>query len=166
MLSLTLVATSCAFARADPVALPPPSPEVQAALAQRVDLDWDDEDAVVEEWLRVQRVLAGPLGVDEDAMSAIGRIVARRTPDVEASVVNHWLVVGGGGSAHAMSEAARPTLVLHGTGDPFFPVEHGEALAREIAGARLVRLEGVGHEVPPRSTWDVVVPAILEHTAG
>ncbi len=44
-------------------------------------------------------------------------------------------------------------------------VDHGEALAREIPGARLVPLDGVGHEIPPRLFWDLVVREILEHTA-
>jgi hypothetical protein len=39
------------------------------------------------------------------------------------------------------------------------------ALEREIPGARLIRVEGMGHELP-REVWDVVVPAILEHTAN
>jgi pimeloyl-ACP methyl ester carboxylesterase len=58
-----------------------------------------------------------------------------------------------------------PTLVLHGTEDPLFPFEHGEALAKEIPGARLVPLEGVGHAELPRVVWDDVVAAIAAHTA-
>ena len=58
-----------------------------------------------------------------------------------------------------------PTLVIHGTADPLFPIEHGEALAAEIPGARLLALEGMGHQVPPEPLWDVVVPVLLEHTA-
>jgi pimeloyl-ACP methyl ester carboxylesterase len=46
-----------------------------------------------------------------------------------------------------------------------FPVEHGEALAREIPGAALITLEGVGHELPRRA-WNAVVPAILELTVS
>jgi pimeloyl-ACP methyl ester carboxylesterase len=64
-----------------------------------------------------------------------------------------------------MADIAAPTLVLHGTDDPLFPLAHGEALAREIRGARLLRVEGMGHEPPPRPTWDLVVPAVVEHTA-
>ena len=63
------------------------------------------------------------------------------------------------------AEIRAPTLVLHGTEDPLFPPAHGEALAREIPGARLVLLEGMGHEVPPRPLWDQVVAAVLDHTA-
>jgi pimeloyl-ACP methyl ester carboxylesterase len=60
-----------------------------------------------------------------------------------------------------------PTLVIHGTEDPMYPYGNAVALAKEIAGAQLLALERVGHEVPPpRALWDVVVPAILRHTAS
>ena len=41
-----------------------------------------------------------------------------------------------------------PTLVVHGRCDPFFPVGNGEALAREIPGARLIILEEASRTVP------------------
>ena len=44
-----------------------------------------------------------------------------------------------------------------------FPLEHGEALAREIPGARLLTLEGTGHGVE-RSDWEPIARAILAHT--
>jgi pimeloyl-ACP methyl ester carboxylesterase len=43
-----------------------------------------------------------------------------------------------------------------------FPIEHGEAVAEEIPGARPLRFEGAGHGVD-RADWKVVVAAILEH---
>jgi pimeloyl-ACP methyl ester carboxylesterase len=58
-----------------------------------------------------------------------------------------------------------PTLVVHGTVDPLFPLPHAESFVAEIPHARLLPLEGVGHELAPPATWDVVVPALLEHTA-
>ncbi len=47
-----------------------------------------------------------------------------------------------------------------------YPYANAVALANEIPGAGLLALERVGHEVPPRYLWDVVVPAILRHTAS
>ena len=61
---------------------------------------------------------------------------------------------------------AAATLVVHGTEDPLFPYEHAVALAREIPAAELLALERTGHEYFPRETWDLVVPAVLRHTAG
>jgi pimeloyl-ACP methyl ester carboxylesterase len=65
-----------------------------------------------------------------------------------------------------MADIGAPTLVLHGTDDPMFPLAHGEALAAEIPGATLLPLDGMGHEVPPPQLWDVVVPAIVRHTGS
>ena len=46
---------------------------------------------------------------------------------------------------------------------PIVPVRHGQALADEVPGARLLPLDGAGHGVD-RADWDVLVRAILEHT--
>ena len=167
VLSLTLVATSAAFDRADPTPLPPPEPRIVASFEQpEADPDWSDEDAVVDQMVEVHRTYAGSLGLDEERVRSTARRVVERTRDVQASVTNHWVVVGGGEETpHAMAEIVAPTLVLHGTDDPMFPIGHGRSLAAEITGARLIELEGMGHEVPPRALWDVVVPAIVEHTA-
>ena len=54
--------------------------------------------------------------------------------------------------------------MIHGAADPMFPLEHGEALAEEIPGARLLTLEGAGHGVD-RADWETIVRAIVEHTA-
>ena len=166
--SLTLIATTAAFDRASSAPLPPPDARL-ADVGEDDDAvdDWADLEAVVERMVDVQRVYGGAAVFDEDRVRATARRVVERTPDVRASVTNHWLVLGGGDDvAHTMAEIDVPTLVLHGTDDPMFPVAHGRALAEEIPGARLVELEGMGHEVPPRSLWDVVVPAIVEHTAS
>ncbi len=40
--------------------------------------------------------------------------------------------------------------MIHGTADPRFPVEHGQALAEEIPGATLLLLDGAGHGVDCR----------------
>lgn len=41
-----------------------------------------------------------------------------------------------------------PTLILHGTDDPLIPYTHATTYARLIPGANLVKMEGVGHELP------------------
>ena len=47
-----------------------------------------------------------------------------------------------------LPELAIPALVIHGRRDPFFPVGNGEALAREIPGARLLVLERAATAIP------------------
>lgn len=169
VLSLTLIATTAAFERADATALPRPSPEVMAVLSQEDFDDWDDLDAVVEEQVRVERVFAGGRGIDEDRVREAARHTVARTPDVHAAVVNHWQVIGGGGGSeeepHRVDEITQPTLVVHGSDDPMLPLPHGQALAAEIPDATLLVVDGMGHSHPPPPSWDQVVPAIHTHTA-
>jgi pimeloyl-ACP methyl ester carboxylesterase len=58
-----------------------------------------------------------------------------------------------------------PLLVIHGTDDPVYPVEHGIALAQSAPGSTFVRLEGSGHELHP-ADWDTIIDAIVAHTAS
>jgi pimeloyl-ACP methyl ester carboxylesterase len=59
-----------------------------------------------------------------------------------------------------LPELALPTLVVHGRRDPFFPVGNGEALAREIPGARLLVLEEAATAIPAAAA-DEVAAAML-----
>src|ERR1700681_226973 len=52
-----------------------------------------------------------------------------------------------------------PTLVIHGIDDVLVPVENGRLVAEAVPGARLIELEGMGHDVPRRA-WPVVADAI------
>ena len=96
------------------------------------------------------------------------RELARR--DVErarnfAAAQNHGVLPDDERSREPLSSIAAPTLVIHGTADPMFPLEHGEALARELPGARLLRLEDAGHGVD-RADWAAISRGIIEHTAA
>ena len=50
---------------------------------------------------------------------------------------------------------AVPTLVVHGRRDPFFPVGNGEAIAREIPGARLLVLDDAATAIPDSAAGEV-----------
>ena len=60
-----------------------------------------------------------------------------------------------------LAELAIPALVVHGRRDPFFPIGNGEALAREIPGARLLVLEGAATAIPEAAAGEVA-GAMLE----
>jgi pimeloyl-ACP methyl ester carboxylesterase len=58
-----------------------------------------------------------------------------------------------------LPELAMPALVVHGRRDQFFPVGNGEALAREIPGARLLVLERAATAIPDVVASEVAVSA-------
>lgn len=82
-----------------------------------------------------------------------------------AAVQNHGVLPEGEAPSGTLSSITAPTLVIHGTADPMFPMEHGKATAEEISGARLLLLEDAGHGVYP-ADWERITGAILEHTAA
>jgi len=165
--TLTLISTSPSGPGGPENDLPPMADRLAAVFADPApDPDWSDRDAVVEYLVDTDRPFEGPDSFDEAYVRNLARRIVDRTINLESSSKNHWLVEDGGEDTRPrLGEVTAPTLVIHGTEDPLFPPGHGAALAREIAGATLLLLHGVGHQVPPPATWDLVVPAILRHTA-
>jgi len=166
--TLTLVSTTPALDRPpNSSALPSISADLAAYFEQSArmpPLDWSDRAAVVERLVADQRAHMGT-GYDARQVRALAARAVARTRDPESCARNHALLDPGLMPAGALADLTVPTLVVHGTADPLIPVPHGEALAREIPGATLLTLDGVGHEVSPPATYDVVVPAVLAHTA-
>jgi pimeloyl-ACP methyl ester carboxylesterase len=158
--SLTLISTTAAV----PIGrgLPPPTDEF-GRFVSSARVDWSDHDSVIDYLVDYQRLLAGGRReFDEEAARGLVRRDVERARD-PAAVQNHDVLDHGEGPAAPLSSIAAPTLVIHGSADPMFPIEHGEALADEIPGATLLRLEGAGHGVY-RVDWEAIVEAILEHT--
>jgi pimeloyl-ACP methyl ester carboxylesterase len=52
--------------------------------------------------------------------------------------------------------------VIHGDRDPMVRPSGGRATAAAIAGARLVTIPGLGHDLP-RGAWDRIVDAIVDN---
>ena len=146
--------------------LPPIGEELAdffAAAAKSTVPDPDDHEALVTMLVEDQRAFV-PERFDEARTRAVVERAVRRTPDMRPSLANHHVMSDGEPVEATLADIAAPTLVIHGTRDPLFPVGHGEVLAREIPNATLLVLDGVGHEPPPPYTWDTVIPAILDHT--
>jgi pimeloyl-ACP methyl ester carboxylesterase len=161
VLSLVLISTSPAT-RGDR-SLPAAAERFGDFLAS-AEVDWSDQGSVIEYLVAYERMLAGGVRpFDEVAWREfVGRDV-ERARDIAASQ-NHTMIPEGDVPLEPISSIAVPTLVIHGTADPMFPSQHGQALAEEIPGARLVTLEGAGHGVD-RADWKTIAQTIVEHTA-
>jgi pimeloyl-ACP methyl ester carboxylesterase len=161
ILSLVLISTSPATPGERVL---PSATERYARFLATAEVDWSDQEAVIEYLVDYSRVLAGgERPFDEAAVRELVRRDVERARQI-ASSENHGVIAEGDVSRKPLSSIAVPTLVIHGTEDPMFPVEHGQALAVEIAGARLLTLNGAGHGVD-RADWETIVRAIIGHTA-
>ncbi|GAA0739362.1 alpha/beta hydrolase [Dactylosporangium roseum] len=156
--SLALIATSPIVTGPDVAPLPPPAPRIQVQSADPGPTpDWTDRAAFVERIVAGEALFAGSLPSDVAALRTLAGAVFDRTTDVAAGQTNHWILGDDHPFTGSLSAITAPTVVLHGTEDPLFPLPHGEALAAAIPGARLVPLRGMGHQVPPPPLWDTVI---------
>ena len=130
------------------------------------EIDWSDRTAVVERLVGEVLSLGGPFTADEPHVRRIAERIFDRTTDMAASQVNHYAAAEGPSIRDRLGTIKVPTLVIHGTVDPMLSLDHAEAFIREIPGAQLLTLEGVGHEHPPAAYWPQVISALLEHTGG
>ncbi|PKN35932.1 MAG: alpha/beta hydrolase [Deltaproteobacteria bacterium HGW-Deltaproteobacteria-19] len=72
-------------------------------------------------------------------------------------------VIAGGDRRPSLSSVKVPTLVIHGADDPLIPVEGGKDTARVIPGARLLIVNGMGHDMP-KGVWAEIAEAISQHS--
>jgi pimeloyl-ACP methyl ester carboxylesterase len=158
--TLVLISTSPAMALNRQ--LPPPTSEF-VEFASTVSIDWTDAESVIENQIAYSRLLAG--GHREFDEAAARRLVRR---DIEratnfSALKNHDAIADDGRSRPPLSSITAPTLVIHGTADPMFPVAHGEALADAIPNATLLTLDHAGHGIH-EADWPAIAEAIIVHT--
>lgn len=156
--------------------LPRPSPEYVAqviALNATAPRDASDVANRFVENFRLAKGARSPF--DEDAWQALGRAFAERPlarqDGLTAGMANH--------SNHALAQKATPelnaaqlasivtrTLIVHGSDDPIFPVEHAHWAAAAIRGSTLRVIEKMGHALDP-FFFPSVVAALKEfHECG
>jgi pimeloyl-ACP methyl ester carboxylesterase len=73
-------------------------------------------------------------------------------------------ILASGNRTAELRRITAPTLVIHGTNDRLVAPSGGRATARAIPGARLLTIEGMGHDLP-RGAWPQILDAIVETTA-
>ncbi|WP_137930821.1 alpha/beta fold hydrolase [Mesorhizobium comanense] len=126
------------------------------------DVDWSDCRQAIDFVVRDARAIAGVAHPFDEAGA---RAFIEQDYDRSGgflSATNHFMLGGGGNSKGRLHEIRARLLVIHGTADPIFPIEHGEALVQAVGGARLLRIEGGGHELHMQD-WPDIAGAVLAH---
>ena len=143
--------------------LPAFSAKCAQHMAAGEHVDWSNRSQVIAYMIEDAQVLAGT-GRQVDA-AQVQAFVERDYDRAEGyeHALNHGALKITDAWRGRLQEVKAPLLVIHGTADPIYPVEHGVALSQGVKGATLVQLGGGGHELHP-ADWDTIIKAIVTHT--
>lgn len=156
--TLTLIGTRAVAPGPPDADLPDHDQATMSRLFAQPMPDWTDREAVAE----FAAASAEMLGDDPIAARATAARIWDRTPGntPPLHMANQMGMVFSKLDCkprwrERLSEIEIPTLVVHGRRDPFFPVGNGEAIAREIPGARLLILEEAATAITDTATGQV-----------
>ena len=139
--------------------LPNARPDVLRVLLSRPD--GSSQQAVVDHYVKLFKVIGSPAYPSADAELRERILMAVKRGFYPVGTLRQMLAVMADITRAAQLAQLRvPTLVLHGKADPLLPYAHGEDTARRIAGAKLVGIEGMGHDLPPGVVERLLQPLI------
>ena len=121
----------------------------------------DDRDGFIEQAVANAKAISSGTAFPFDA-EAVRRGAARgydRAYHPKGTGRQFAAILAAGDRTAALGAVRVPTLVVHGEEDQIIGVSGGEATAAAIPGARLLRVPGLGHELPP-GLWPTLVDAL------
>lgn len=141
--------------------LPPATPEAMAILTAPPVADRSE---AIERAVAANRVIGSPgIATDETWIRERAGRGFDRSFYPEGSMRQMAAVVASGSRRDALHELRMPALVIHGKEDPLVRVEGGLDTQKAIPGARLLLIDGMGHNLPP-AVWPQVTEAIAKLT--
>jgi pimeloyl-ACP methyl ester carboxylesterase len=101
---------------------------------------------------------------DSDGVREIAALSFDRELDRTGAGRQLAAIIASGDRTAELERITAPTLVIHGSVDPLISPSGGRATARAIPDARLMMIEGMGHDLP-RVLWPRLIDAFDSHAA-
>lgn len=141
--------------------LPQIKPDVLAAVFKPVP---EEREAYIEHNVNLWRTLWSPgFPFDEKRSRKILAESYDRSYYSQGMARQSAAVLAHGYRRSSIASIKVPTLVIHGDKDPLMSVEGGKETAQLIPGAKLLIIEGMGHDMP-KEAWSKIIDAISNHT--
>jgi pimeloyl-ACP methyl ester carboxylesterase len=122
-----------------------------------------DREAYIERIAKVFTMIGSPgFPPDEQELRRRAGMAYDRGINPAGSARQLAAIVASGDRSPMLASIHVPTLVIHGDSDRLVAPSGGKATARAIPGARLMTIEGMGHDLP-RAVWPRLVDAIVEN---
>jgi pimeloyl-ACP methyl ester carboxylesterase len=107
-------------------------------------------DAAYQHALRFVKALAGPgFTHPEGSQEQLVQESLKRSNRPMGAYRQMLAVMADRGRAKLLANIQAPTLVMHGKADPLLPYACGEDIAKRIPHAKLLGIDGMGHDFPP-----------------
>ncbi len=120
-------------------------------LLMRQPADPKDVNSVVEHFESLFKVIGSPAyPTPQDDLRALLRATVERGYHPEGVLRQMNASLASGDLSPVLGMVRCPTLVIHGKSDPLIPYTAGIDTAVKIRDARLVLLDGYGHDFPPQ----------------
>lgn len=113
----------------------------------------------------LQELICSPGHPEPDRVAARARVRWARGLSTLGTARQLLAIRADGDRTERLAAIDAPTLVLHGEQDALIDVSGGRATAAAIPGARLVTLDGWGHDLPV-ALLDRVLEPVLDHLAA
>lgn len=140
--------------------LPQAEPRVMRVLLSRPAAS--DADSVINHYVRLFKAIGSPgFPVDNSELREQIALAVKRSFHPAGVLRQMAAIVADSRRATELAGLRVPTLVLHGKADPLVPFACGEDTAQRIPGARLVGIEGMGHDLPAGVVERVLEPLIV-----
>ena len=124
-----------------------------------------DRDKFIDHVVKMYRVIGSPgFDRDEDDLRDIAGRSYDRGRNPAGSGRQLAAIIASGDRTPGLRRVSVPTVIIHGTKDKLVSPSGGRATAKAIPGARLVTIEGMGHDLP-RAAWPRIIGAIAENAA-
>jgi pimeloyl-ACP methyl ester carboxylesterase len=125
-----------------------------------------ERDAYIDHMAAVFKAIGSPgFDRDEDDIRELAARSYDRDDDRNATGRQLAAILASGNRTRKLRRIAAPTLVVHGASDRLVAPSGGKATAKAVDGARLMVVDGMGHDLP-RELWPRLIDAIADHARG
>jgi pimeloyl-ACP methyl ester carboxylesterase len=136
--------------------LPPPRPKQLLAITTGPP-PGSPRDVIIDNAVRVSKIIGSPAYPAPEEQVRAEAIEGYDRSYYPAGIARHFAAVLGSGSLLRYDrQISAPTVVIHGRADKLMRPAGGRAVAKAIRGARLVRYDGMAHELPEQ-LWDQII---------
>jgi pimeloyl-ACP methyl ester carboxylesterase len=124
----------------------------------------EGKEAYVESGVALFRKIGSSKYFDEQGVREIASLSWDRGVNFAGTGRQLGAIVADGNRTSRLRRISAPALVIHGTADRLVAPSGGRATAKAIPGAKLLMIDGMGHDLP-RALWPRYIDAITENTA-